>query len=343
MRMSASVHPGQVFGSNNRFGPTADLMYTDGDEGDWVEEEDMKGLHQPAYPDTQEFLEELQENIELQDPHPAEDQPTLPTPSTPTQHQNGVGNGVETKRFPMANDYQGMGGPASVPLYSDKAFQKPSVPLVQGNSLLKQMFMEPTDEQILAYHKVYIRDQIATNKQRLKWSIFVHYLLVFVMISKLLPDLLDRLDIFIMEIEELFVPAPYLWEWLWLLSVPVTFFGLSACKKSNMVAIQRFMLGSLVLSLVPILIGMVVHATDVIEFLFVAPSEDDEQDLEQDQTPDKPDSDQDPAVEIFMWQGYPYSVLWYAFFLAAMQVHTAELYFANSLMKIWINNIKKSS
>ena len=53
MRMSASVHPGQVFGSNNRFGPTADLMYTDGDEGDWVEEEDMKGLHQPAYPDTQ--------------------------------------------------------------------------------------------------------------------------------------------------------------------------------------------------------------------------------------------------------------------------------------------------
>ena len=40
----------------------------------------------------------------------------------------------------------------------------------------------------------------------------------------------------------------------------------------------------------------------MIEFLFVAPSEDDEQDLEQDQTPEKPDPDQDPAVEIFMWQ-----------------------------------------
>ena len=40
----------------------------------------------------------------------------------------------------------------------------------------------------------------------------------------------------------------------------------------------------------------------MIEFLFVAPSEDDEQDLEQDQAPEKPDPDQDPAVEIFMWQ-----------------------------------------
>jgi hypothetical protein len=33
---------------------------------------------------------------------------------------------------------------------------------------------------------------------------------------------------------------PLLWEWVWLLSVPVTFFGLSACKKSSLIAIRRY-------------------------------------------------------------------------------------------------------
>jgi len=46
----------------------------------------------------------------------------------------------------------------------------------------------------------------ATNKSRLKYCIFFHYLLFFVMLAKLSADILDYLDIFILEIEELQIP-----------------------------------------------------------------------------------------------------------------------------------------
>lgn len=50
----------------------------------------------------------------------------------------------------------------------------------------------------------------ALNKSRLKFCIFFHYLMFFVMLGKLSADILDKLDIFILEIEELRVPKP-LW------------------------------------------------------------------------------------------------------------------------------------
>ncbi|PNF36763.1 hypothetical protein B7P43_G11572 [Cryptotermes secundus] len=46
----------------------------------------------------------------------------------------------------------------------------------------------------------------ALNKSRLKYCIFFHYLLFFAMLAKLSADILDRLDIFILEIEELQIP-----------------------------------------------------------------------------------------------------------------------------------------
>ena len=38
-------------------------------------------------------------------------------------------------------------------------------------------------------------------------------------------SLCKRFDVFVLELEELFVPKPLLWEWLWLLSTPVTILG----------------------------------------------------------------------------------------------------------------------
>ncbi|TGZ42191.1 Protein jagunal [Temnothorax longispinosus] len=53
----------------------------------------------------------------------------------------------------------------------------------------------------------------ATNKSRLKYCIFFHYLLFFVMLAKLSADILDHLDIFILEIEELQIPQD-VWTYL---------------------------------------------------------------------------------------------------------------------------------
>merc|ERR1712142_996651 len=109
---------------------------------------------------------------------------------------------------------------------------------------------------------------------------------------------------FVLEVEELFVPKPLIWEWLWLLSVPVTFFGLSACKHSSLKSIKQFLIGTLVCSLLPVLLGI--------------------------------------TENIMVWQGYPYAMLWYAFFFVSLQVHLYQIYFANCLMQAWLPSPKKT-
>ena len=69
------------------------------------------------------------------------------------------------------------------------------------------------------------------------------------MMLKLTPEVLDRLDVFVLEVEELFVPTPLVWEWLWLLSVPVTILGLNACKQHSLKSCKQFIIGTLLCSL----------------------------------------------------------------------------------------------
>ena len=46
----------------------------------------------------------------------------------------------------------------------------------------------------------------AQNKSRLKWSVFAHYLAFFLLAFKLSPEIIDRFDVFILELEELYIP-----------------------------------------------------------------------------------------------------------------------------------------
>lgn len=46
----------------------------------------------------------------------------------------------------------------------------------------------------------------ALSKSRLKVCLFFHILLFFLLLAKLSADIFDRLDIFILEIEELEIP-----------------------------------------------------------------------------------------------------------------------------------------
>jgi len=163
------------------------------------------------------------------------------------------------------------------------------------------------------------REKIATqyqisamNKSRLKYCIFFHYLLFFVMLGKLFADILDRLDIFILEIEELQVPQPLWWEYIWCVSLVLSFLGLSAIKKNNIKTLQRYMIGIGVLGFGPILYALVYYASDVWTYLRIGETED-----------------------IHMWQGMPYGLLWYAFILLASQVHSFSLLFSWKLLVAW--------
>ncbi|CAH1402136.1 unnamed protein product [Nezara viridula] len=152
----------------------------------------------------------------------------------------------------------------------------------------------------------------AQNKSRLKYCVFFHYLLFFVMLAKLSADILDRLDIFILEIEELQIPKPLIWEYVWCISLLFTFLGLASIRRNRIVMMKRYMMGITLFGILPILYATIYYLPDVWTYITTGETE-----------------------EIELWQEYPYGLLWYGFIIQAIQVHLFSLYFANNLVTAW--------
>lgn len=155
------------------------------------------------------------------------------------------------------------------------------------------------------------------NKTRLKYTIFFHYILFFIMLAKLSADILDRLDIFILEIEELLIPKPLLWEYIWCLSLVVSFLGLSSIRRNNIGTMKKYIYGIIAFGYLPILYAVIYYFNDFWTYITMEPEESVE---------DK---------EIMMWKGFPYALLWYIFIVLAFQVHSFSLYFSNNLIQSW--------
>ncbi|KAG0719049.1 Protein jagunal [Chionoecetes opilio] len=154
----------------------------------------------------------------------------------------------------------------------------------------------------------------ALNKSRLRKCVFSHLLLALLMLIKMVPDILDRLDIFVLEIEELEVPQPLKWEYIWLTGSLASFLGLTAIRKNRGILLQIYFGLVNLLSTVPILLAAMIYFNDFVKYC----TEDEPQGLQ-------------------LWQGYPLSVLWYSFIMIAMQVHIFTLIFAWKLILAWKN------
>jgi hypothetical protein len=87
------------------------------------------------------------------------------------------------------------------------------------------------------------------------------------MLAKLASDILDRLDIFILEIEELQVPQPLWWEYIWCVSVLLSYLGLSAARSNRLLDMKKYMIGIGVLGLLPLLYCLFYYLGDVITYL----------------------------------------------------------------------------
>lgn len=104
------------------------------------------------------------------------------------------------------------------------------------------------------------------------------------MLAKLSADILDRLDIFILEIEELQVPTPLWWEYIWCTSILMSFIGLSAAKGNRIRDMKKYVIGLVVTALLPLLYCIIFYFSDVIDYMFL----NDETDIED--------------TEIFVWR-----------------------------------------
>lgn len=89
------------------------------------------------------------------------------------------------------------------------------------------------------------------------------------MMAKLSADILDRLDIFILEIEELQVPTPLWWEYIWCTSILMSFFGLSAAKGNRITDMKKYVIGLVVTALLPLLYCTIYYLSDVIDYAFL--------------------------------------------------------------------------
>lgn len=94
-----------------------------------------------------------------------------------------------------------------------------------------------------------------------------HYLLFFVMLAKLSADILDKLDIFVLEIEELQVPTPLWWEYVWCVSILTSLVGLWATKQNRVRTMQQYVAGIVVFGFIPLIYCLVYYFNDVIGYL----------------------------------------------------------------------------
>ena len=144
------------------------------------------------------------------------------------------------------------------------------------------------------------------------WNIFFHSLLYIIMTLKLLPEVLDKLDIVVFKKEKLLIPKPERWEWTWMLSILSMIVAWSACKKSNAFNMKIFQVLNVVTGVLPILLGMSDHFSEFCEVITGSG----------DGMPSK-------------WMGVPISVLWYMFFFIGFFIHGIELYLAKTLINAW--------
>jgi hypothetical protein len=61
--------------------------------------------------------------------------------------------------LPLANDYQGIGGPSTVPLSTPGAFERPDV-APHLNCILDDLYLAPSPEQLKAFQRVLTRQEM---------------------------------------------------------------------------------------------------------------------------------------------------------------------------------------
>lgn len=138
------------------------------------------------------------------------------------------------------------------------------------------------------------------------------------MLLRLSEDILDRFDIFILQLEELYIPKPLPWEWLYLGSIIVTCMGLNGLSRGSLSSLNSYAAGTIVLGICPLLGAAIYYYSDVSEYVELK-----------------------NEANVQMWQGYPVAVWVYAFILVAIQIHIFSIYFSVRLIKIWRGKMKR--
>ncbi|ESO08962.1 hypothetical protein HELRODRAFT_74654 [Helobdella robusta] len=151
----------------------------------------------------------------------------------------------------------------------------------------------------------------ATNKSRFKWTIYLHFLLGLLMIFRLSVSFFVLLNIRPPSfLQRMRLPRAWMWEYVWLVSLMASMFGLFSLRKNRFVLMQQFVIGWIIFGLGPVAYAMVTLFDELVKYWETR-----------------------ETTKLFL--GFPIVVLWNMFLVIALQLHLFGLWFAWNLLRAW--------
>lgn len=156
----------------------------------------------------------------------------------------------------------------------------------------------------------------AETKKYVKYSIHMHIMMACIIIVLMV---FHFGNVYLKEkIEFPEVPKPQIWQYLWLISLIPAITGYVSLNKSRLSLIKFYYMGTVVSGLGPILITMILNASDLMDYATTKETSN-------------------------VYHDFPVIVLWYMFLFVVIQIHAFGIYFARILIRIWSKDSKKKN
>lgn len=154
----------------------------------------------------------------------------------------------------------------------------------------------------------------AQYKMYMKWLFAIHCLVLFAMWLKVGGEMaVNVLHIRWKFYSSLDLPSAYPWEYVWSLSFVPMIFALSSFSKNKVSLLRFHYYGQFLTGILPCAVGIGGQLPELFDYL---------SDMEHSQTP--------------TFKGtFPMVVIWYIFFVIALQIHGFAMYFSYHLTTAW--------
>lgn len=156
---------------------------------------------------------------------------------------------------------------------------------------------------------------VVLSKKRLRFTLILHLTTSLLMALKLVPAILDILNIFWQPLEELRIPFARPWEWVWMSSILSTTIAFSAIKTNSHLKLRVFYISTILTAIGPLFYALFIYWQDFTLFI----------------------STKDLSLVSETWNEYPTAIFWYTFAIVALQIHSFEIYFSWDIL----NSTKK--
>jgi hypothetical protein len=150
----------------------------------------------------------------------------------------------------------------------------------------------------------------AETKTRFRLLIYLHFLLAVLVLFQILSYHLPLVPAFN-------IPRPHLWQYVWLLSVLGSIFGLLALNRNHVLLMKLFFYGTIIFGLGTIITTIRLNLSELFTFKKLK------------------NNHQLDEIEPQTFFGFPLLVLWYIFLIITVQIHAYSLYMANVLLHSW--------